>query len=233
MQLFKNAVPVWSIPAGEVSDQYRVFQTAFTLPRELKRAVFLDIAADSTFDIRINGKRCAGQQLADFPADRTVSRLDISDLVSAGENIIGIVVHYMGVRFLTYRPGEAFLCAEIHDGENIFAATDPSWKCAVSPDMQSGLNCKLTSQLGFVFCKDARKSVNWGSKLCDTANWQNAVEVAGSSSWQFNLRSVPQLAEQVRPAVKFCQMGYLKREKEEETFAISAFRDFLAPRRPK
>ena len=55
MQLFKNAVPVWSIPAGEVSDQYRVFQTAFTLPSESGKTVFLDIAADSTFDIRING----------------------------------------------------------------------------------------------------------------------------------------------------------------------------------
>ncbi len=232
MRLFSCAVPVWSCAAGEISDQYRLFRKRFTLP-ENPGKVTLDIAADSTFMVMVNGSRLPIQQLADFPGDRTVSRCDITPLVKAGENIISVEVHYIGERFLTYRAGEAFICAEISCGDTVIAATDESWKCAVSPDMQSGLNCKLTGQLGFVFCQDARKIVPYETVDFDDSSWAAAVKVAGAEKWVYNLRQIPQLDELPYADAVICQMGYLQRKAECATFAETAFRDYLSPRRPR
>ena len=232
MLCFSQAIPVWSCAKGEVSDQYRLFRKKFVLPENFGK-VTLDIAADSTFLVLVNGTRLKIQQLADFPADRTVSSCDISELVNAGENIIAVEVHYIGATFLTYRAGEAFLCAEIRCGNSVVAATDESWKCCVSPDMQSGLNCKLTTQLGFVFCQDARKAVPFGSADFDDSAWANAVKVSDAENWHFSPRMIPQLDELPHPESVICQMGYLRREKELATFAETAFRDYLAPRRPR
>ena len=232
MQLFSRAVPVWNISKDEVSDQYRVFRKKFTVDADCGQ-VFLDIAADTTFCVMINGVRLPIQQLAGFRGDISVSRHDITPLLDAGENIIACEVHFVGANFFTCFAGTAFLCAEIHDGKNVFAATDETWKCAVSPDMQSGLNCSVSPQLGFVFCKDARKSVPWEQLYFDDSAWQEAVKVDGCEQWKMSLRSVPQLAE-LPGADEECvhQMGYVLRRKEEETFAATAFKDFLSPCRP-
>ncbi len=232
MQLFTQAVPVWSCAAGEISDQYRLFRKKFTVPAKAGR-IRLDIAADSTFMVMVNGSRLPIQQLADFPGDRTVSRWDITPLVKTGENIISVEVHYIGERFLTYRAGEAFLCAEISSDKMVLAATDESWKWMISPDMQSGLNCKLTSQLGFVFAQDARRSIPYEKADFDDSAWAAAVKVAGAETWKFSLRQIPQLDELPYADAVICQMGYLRRKEELATFAETAFRDYLSPRRPR
>ena len=236
MFLFAKSYPVWCSNESEKSDQYRIFRKKFTLKSDGR--YFMDIAADSTYAVYINGKVVPCQQRADFPGDISGSRVEITDFVTSGENVIVAEVHYTGERFLTYRPGQAFLWLELHDGVETLLATDESWKWCIAPDYQSGLNCKLTSQLGFVFCKDARKSIDFAALDYDDSAWANAVKVAGSENWKKFLREtpylyVPQLLELPRPEAVICQMGYLKREAEDETFAKSAFRDFLSPRRAR
>ena len=236
MFLFAKSYPVWCSNESEKSDRYRIFRKKFTLKSDGR--YFMDIAADSTYVVYINGKVVPCQQRADFPGDISGSRVEITGLVSAGENIIAVEVHYNGERFLTYRPGQPFLWLELHDGVETLLATDESWKWADSPDYQSDLNCKLTSQLGFVFCRDARKSTGFAALEFDDSAWKNAVKVAGSENWKKFLREtpylyVPQLLELPPPEVTICQMGYLKREENDKTFAEMAFHDFLSPRRPR
>ena len=232
MQLFRKAVPVWSIPENEVSDQYRLFRRKFTVS-DITQPIFLDIAADTTFCVFINGNRLPIQQLADFKADITVSRYDITSLLKCGENIIACEVHFVGEDFFTCFAGTAFLCLEIHDGKHIFTATDESWKWLVSPDMHNGLNCKVSLQLGFVFCKDFRKSIPYEQIDFDDSDWQNTVKAANCGNWKMSLRKVPQLVELSLPDTQCVpQMGYLRREKEETTFALTAFHDYLTPRTP-
>ena len=177
MFLFAKSYPVWCSCESEKSDQYRIFRKKFTLKSAGK--YFLDIAADSTYVVYINGQVVPCQQTADFPKDISGSRVEISDFVCAGENVIAVEVHYTGERFLTYRPGQAFLWVEIHDAVKTLLSTDESWKWAESTDYQSGLNCKLTTQLGFVFCKDARKSIDFTALDFDDSAWQSAVKVPG------------------------------------------------------
>ena len=232
MKLFSQATPIWSCAKGEEIDQYRIFRKKFTIETTPNK-VTLDIAADSTFNVFVNGSRLPIQQLADFPKDRTVSRYDISSLLNVGENIIAIEVHYLGRRFLTYQPGEAFVCAEIYNDETIFAATNESWKVETSSDYQSNLNCLVTSQLGLVFLQDARKSIAFEAIDFDDSKWQNAVKVSNSENWQFSLRQIPQLLELPSLDADIVQMGYLKREKELTTFAETSFRDYLSSRHPR
>ena len=232
MVLFSRAVPIWMVDKNEVSDQYRIFRKKFVID-DLSDEIFIDIAADTTFCVMINSVRLPIQQAAGFRGDISVSRYNISKLLKKGENIISCEVHFAGENFFTCFAGTAFLCAEIHDGKKVFAATDSTWKCAVSPDMISGINCKVSLQLGFVFCKDASKSIGYDLPDFDDSAWQNAVKVADCADWKMSLRRVPQLTELER-VDNLCihQTGYLLRRKEEETFALTAFHDCFTPRRP-
>ena len=117
---------------SEKPDTYLVFRKNFILPSNGAVPVQLEIAADSTYEIRINGQRCPGSQLADMPFDRTCASYDISRWVRAGENLIAVEVHYIGSDFLTYRAGPAFLRAAVYAGGSLITATDPTWKWAFS-----------------------------------------------------------------------------------------------------
>ncbi|MBR7119777.1 MAG: family 78 glycoside hydrolase catalytic domain [Lentisphaeria bacterium] len=231
MQFFTRALPIWSISSGEQADQYRIFRKCFHIEK-LSGRVLLKIAADSTFAVFINNVRVQAQQLADFPGDRSVSVCDITHLVSIGSNCISAEVHYIGRDFSTYLKGAAFICAEICDEQNVFVSTDTSWKWSVSPDMISGLDQHVSVQLGEVFCCDKRKSIEYQDSSFDDSKWQNSVCVTGHENWKWSLRSVPQLVELPLPEIQcITQFGYLKRKKELDTFAETAFYDYLSPRR--
>lgn len=229
--LSKNASFIWRPVGSEAPDQYLIFRKKFILPAGLPDEILLDIAVDSTYEIRINGKRCPGSQLADMPYDRTFSVYNISGFLHPGENLIAVEVHYLGENFLTYRTGPAFLCAAIHAGDRLIAASDSSWKWTFSPEYQSGLCCRMTAQLGYVFCRDERRKVSWDEVDFDDSSWQNAVMLEDVSNWKLSPRQVPQLLELPRKEVSLVQAGYLKRTGERETFALSAFQDYLTPRR--
>lgn len=222
MKFLECAECIWDSGEESSSDQYRVFRKEFELPEYGEKRILLHIAADSTYEARVNGIRVPGQQLADMPEDRTVAVLDITEMAHPGKNEIRVEVHYIGIWFLTYRPGRAFLRAAISDGERVFAATGPDWECGVVPEMKSGLNVKLTEQLGFVFLCDKRKSA--GAEL------HPAVVLKGTENWRFSPRSVPQLAELSRPETTVVQCGYLRRARAEGSFAEQAYHDYLSPR---
>ena len=231
--LQRNAAFIWRSSKPETPDRYLIFRKKFTLPNGVAEKIQLDISADSTYEIRVNGKRCPGSQPAGMPGDCTYSSYDLSGFVHSGENIIAVEVHYIGEDFLTYRTGPAFLCAAIHAGDQLIAVTDQTWKWTVSPEMQSGLRCRLTPQLGFVFCRDERRKLPWDKLDFDDSAWENAVMLENVSGWKLSPCAVPQLAELPCPDVSLVQAGYLKRNCEEDSFALSAFHDYLSPRRPQ
>ena len=58
-------------------DSYYVFEKRFTV--NIIDDPVLEIAADSTFELFINGKLVPIQQLADFPDSRTFSQINIAE----------------------------------------------------------------------------------------------------------------------------------------------------------
>ena len=229
----EHSAAIWRSRGEERPDRYVIFRKKFELPPDFSRPVRCDIAADSSFELRINGVRVPAAQAADFPEDRSCSSLDVSALVRPGANVIAVEVHYLGDDFLTRRRGTAFLRAAVYDEKRVYAATGSDWKWSFSPDMISGAECKLTKQLGYVFCCDARRTLPWGDADLDDSAWKNAVVLEHAEKWRFSPRDVPQLRELPPPEVKLVQTGYLKRLREEASFARTAYRDYLSPRSPR
>ncbi len=221
-----QALYIWTASFDAGSDNYRLFRKEFELKD--KSAAILEIAADTTFTVYINGKRCPVSQLADFPAEPTFSAFDATDFLVSGKNVIAVEVHYVGADFLTCQTGTPFLRCLLYSAEGVIVKSDESWKCADSAAYSSGMRCKVTNQLGFVFQYDAGKAVPYQSPGFDDSSWRNARAYTGGLPWkQMTLRKIPQLQEQPRPDVAIAQCGYLFREKEYGTFAESCFHDYL------
>ena len=77
----EHSAAIWRSRSEERQDQYVIFRKKFELPPDFSRPVRCDIAADSSFELRINGGRVPAAQVADFPEDRSYSSPDVSDFV--------------------------------------------------------------------------------------------------------------------------------------------------------
>ena len=208
----EKALPVWG---GDISaDSYRIFRHDFNWNGTGE--VSLEISADSTFEIAVNGHTLPIQQLADYPDERTFSTADITALLRPGGNRIAVLVHHIGDDFLTYQRGIPYLQAVIYTGKKLLSATGPDWQFSSETPYRSGSCCKLTVQLGFVFEYDAAVS---------PAEWKTVriVHPAGS----LKPRKVPQLEELPRRNSTIRQCGVLKREAELGSFAETCSEDYL------
>ena len=212
MYQIENSQAVWGGDAA--ADSYRIFRHGFQWDGNGK--IRLEISADSTFEVLINGSVLPIQQVADFPGDRTFSSLDVTGYLHPGTNEIIVSVHFIGEDFLTYRVGVPYLQTVVCSGEKILSATGPGWEYSSDTPYRSGLKCKVTNQLGFVFEYDAGKI---------PGTWQpvQTVHPAGT----LHPRSVPQLLELPRPQPALVQFGVLKRAGEKSTFAETCSEDYL------
>ena len=225
-----NAAYIWNPATQTGKDSYWDFRKTFLWNGT--GSAELQIAADSTYCVWINGVRCPIAQVADMPGDWTYSVYDITRLLRPGKNLIAVEVHFIGEAFLTYRPGTPFLRAAVIGGAGgVIVATDDTWRTRESIVYQSGLCTKVSGQLGYVFSYDARKDDGWKNGAdYDDSVWQNAVIVPGTADWKMSIRAVPQLLELARPDVLIAQKGILHRTKEHGTFADSCMFDAMFPK---
>ncbi len=225
----KQADCIWTKTFEEGIDLYRIFRKEFLYTSSAAPAV-LEAAADSTFTVWINGRRCPMSNLMDMPQTPVISALDVTEFLVPGANTIAVEVHYIGANFLTYRKGTPFLRCELTAGDDVPVKTDSSWKCAESPEYLSGLCCQVSSQLGYVYQFDARQSTAWKETGFDDSAWQNVQVYQGELPWkEMNLRKVPYLLELPRTDMKIIQRGYLCRTQERSTFAETCSGDYMMP----
>ncbi len=199
-------------------DCYRYFRRSYHW--DGKKNTEIRIAADSTFALYVNGARCPIAQTADFPGDRTYSEYDVTRLLRPGKNIFAVEVHYIGENFLTYRLGQPFLYFAV-SGEAEDAAV---WKTAPGKPWSNGLCQKVSRQLGYTFCYDARLEENWKDAEFDDSGWEDAASVPAEP---VSPRRVPQLMELPVPEPELVQHGTLLRQKELDTPAAACNGDFL------
>lgn len=217
--IFSDAAnPIWDNTCEK--DSWRIFASSFHWDSTTE--TFLEISAESTFEVLLNGYRIPVQQLSDFPDDRTFSSVKIDSFLSVGENHIRIIVHWNGENFSTSMAGMPYLWCIIHCGEHIFTQTDSRWKTSNARMYHSGLRCRVTPQLGFVYEYDAR--------LEEDFVWKPAVELDRNIVMpQLRKRTVAQLIEKGPISAAIVQVGALWREKEFETFAQSCTNDWMRP----
>ncbi len=219
MSITHDAYPIWD--HTREPDSWRIFRKSFEWDRT--PGTVLEISAESTFDIQLNGRRVPIQQLSDFPESRTFSRVKADGFLKKGKNRITVAVHWNGESFGTSKPGTPYLIAAVRAGKRLFCTTDSSWKCADAVMFRSGLRCKVTCQLGFAYCYDANREKD--------LKWKTARQLDGSGIRQeMHLRPVPPLNELEPPPVELVQCGILRRTAGTGTFARRCMTDFLAPK---
>ncbi len=217
MNFLDKASAIWY--AKVEADSYRCFRHRFNWDGKGKAK--LEIAVDSTFSCEINGRTLPLQQLADYPDEPTFSSFEITDYLRNGENQILLCVHYIGENFHTYQIGTPFLQAVVYAGGELLTCTGQDWEAADNSAYASGLRCKVSSQLGFVFHYDAaaEKKLLWGKP--------DLVRTLGV----LRQRAVPQLLELPLPKTTLFNFGILQRSGEKETVAATCMSDFFAPLR--
>lgn len=211
-------------------NQYACFRRTFDLQNMPSHAE-ITISADTDFILWVNGCQAGRGQFPDYASEKTYSVFDISEFISAGTNTVAVMVCYCGENFSTMMRGAPGLSVRIKAGSEEII-TDEKWKCRKHPAFRSGRIEKVTGQLGFVFCFDARRDdEQWIMPEYDDTAWKNAVAAAKTVNGRERTmmpRPILHLNVSPRADFKVVRQGFVMREKEHETFALTCKHDRVA-----
>lgn len=148
---------IW-VSQGEKPDQYGEFYDSFSCG---SGTAMLRISVDSNYAVWINGAFVYAGQYPDFPHYKIYDDIDVSSFCREGMNHLAIQVWYYGEGNMSYYPGRAALRYEIHQMEQLIAASDEKTLSRQSPCYETGLQKKITHQLGFSFRYDLNGEDEW------------------------------------------------------------------------
>ena len=141
-------------------DIYCDFYDRFSYTVEDGR-VLVRISADSNYALYINGRLADSGQYADFPHYKVYDELDITPLLSEGENHFAVIVWHYGETNSCYYPGVAALLYEVVGERGALLLSGEGTFCRESHEYQSGLCKKISHQLGFSYHYDATGDDGW------------------------------------------------------------------------
>lgn len=165
---------IWH-PDGEGINQYVDFVREFDLP-SLPEAATLRIAADSNYQLWVNGVPIPGRQFPCYPHDRVFNSCDIARHLRPGSNRIAVLAYFRGQDSFEYRLGRAGLLVDFDAGASRLAS-DGNWFCRLDPEFRGGLMPRTSGQMGFSVECDARRSDTWMTDAPLDAGWIKAVEL--------------------------------------------------------
>lgn len=209
---------IWIPRAGHEVNQYLEFQHEFTL--DTVAGAELCLAADTNFVATLNG-RCVGTgQFSDFPDEKSFSRMDVTDAVVSGQNVLSVLVHYCGADNFSYIIGHPGLWFRLHCGEEV-AVSSENTLCRISSAYRQGDMPRLTLMMGFAFEYDARKL---------DAAWI-PTEIVSEIGIPVE-RPLPMLMLKQRATSRIMSQGLMNRTEDEgATVAEYMQHDFLSCRR--
>lgn len=158
MTVFEKSKWIWHAD-GETEDSYVEFKDTFTYE---SGRVTVRLSCDTDYTLFINGSYAASGQYGDFEHYKIYDTLDVTELVTEGENTVEITVYHCGVSTSRYRPASAGLIYEIECDGKTLAYSREDTPSRVSPSYVSGRKLFVSSQLGFSFSFDATKDTSGG-----------------------------------------------------------------------
>ena len=216
---------IWLPETQNDSDVYGIFRKEFFLSGNPASPVFIHIAADSKFELWINGVHCPAEQYPDLPPERTVSTCDITSLLRPGKNLVAARIYHIGEKFSTYCPGEAGFAAAVTSGETLLLTTDASWKCSQDRSYKQNARILVSTQLAYTFEYNAETADNsLTDPEDDLTGWQSAAE--SESVFNFIPRPVPQLKISAPPQVTLKNHGFIRRSGTYQSPAQDCMHDF-------
>lgn len=209
---------IWLDPKTEAVNRYVCFRRDFSLPQRPNRARLL-IAADSDYQVFINGVEIYGRQFSDYPHFRSVDAYEVGPALRRGRNCLAVLAYFRGLDFHEYRKGHPGLICQLEAGA-IRLVSDGDWRCRLSPAYRSGETQQVTLQLGFTVLYDASREDGWTApKYRCGREWRAAVELAGPTDgyWrQLTPRVLPQMRRLPFQAGRPIALGPLIRPREAE-----------------
>lgn len=177
LSILNQQAPFWiwlsSVPAAP--NQYVEFRHEFDLKEPAVEASLL-ICADTNYAVWVNERFIDTGQYQDYPDHRVSDTVDIGTALRPGRNVICILVHYQGQSASMYFRGEPGLIYLLDcDGQYIGSGADTLMR--LSPAYLSGPMPRVTGQLGFTFCYDARREDRWRTPgYVPGDDWNKATE---------------------------------------------------------
>lgn len=119
------------------------------------------LSCDSDYVLYINGEAVASNQYGDYEHFKSYDTIDITPYVKAGVNTFAVRVWYFGENSQRYATAKAGLIFEIVNGDKYLLISDEKMQGRKSRAYVSGMDKKITYQLGFSFYYDANKEDEW------------------------------------------------------------------------
>lgn len=180
--------------------QTRLFRRAFTLGAAPSRAV-LSVYAESIYQLWVNGQYISRGPTFHHPTRLPFDSYDVTPMLSAGKNVIAVLVHTPGQALHNGVPsGEPGLVAELdcdmHDGQILQLAGDAAWRCTDRTGWDSS-SPKRNWAIGLTESFEvAAAPANWQAVGFDDSQWPAATEHRPATSVpgaEYLAREVPPL----------------------------------------
>ena len=153
MSALENAKWIW-YTENATPDSYGEFSDRLVFGGG---SAVMRISCDSDYTLFVNGGYAASGQYGDFEHYKIYDEVEITDLLTEGENEILFLVHYFGADSSRYRVGTAGLIYEAEAAGRILLQSSEATLSRQSPTYVSGNMRRITEQLGFSLTYDARR----------------------------------------------------------------------------
>lgn len=185
-------------------NSYAYFRKAFSAAGELT----VDIAADNTYELYVDGKFV---DRGTAPADTAYKTFDTYRLsVSSGRHVVALLVHHLGQVCATAMRSRPGLFVEISAPDGTCVPSDSTWKALPAVGYQQHLPVMM-SHFGFYEVLDYEKApLNWPSPDFDDSAWLAAEVIgpAGTPEWpRLVPRDIPPLETRIVGAANVIARG--------------------------
>ncbi|SFA79550.1 Alpha-L-rhamnosidase N-terminal domain-containing protein [Cohnella sp. OV330] len=187
----------------ELLNRHMLVRRVFTLGADecAGKRMWLDISADDYFKLYLNGAFVAQGPAQGYAFHYPYMRLDVTQWLRPGDNVIAVHVYYQGLINRAYNSGDLRqgMIAELFADDRLLLASDDTWKYAVARQYGDGTAETVGYRTQFLEHIDSRlEERGWREKAYDDNAWK-ACHAAEDDDHLLALQSTPPLAVYWRP----------------------------------
>ncbi len=228
---------IWGGAEESPRNEWRCFRGSFVCPDKFSSGeeATLRIAADSRYEVFVNGKWVGRGPVRYFPADLFYDSYSIGHLLRRGErNSIAVLVIHYGISNFYYLRGRGGLLAQIDavavGGQTVIEATGNHWTTSLHSGQDPAVS-RMSCQQGFAERIDGRLyQEDWMEAEFDDSGWDRSFVIgeAGMEPWtNLQPRDIPYLAEEFVQPVSVLSLNRV------QPYRLTAFLDNYTLMKPQ
>lgn len=182
----------------ELLNRHMLVRRVFSLRADecVGKRMWLDISADDYFKLILNGAFVAQGPAQGYAFHYPYLRLDVTEWVRPGENVIAVQVYYQGLINRAYNSGDLRqgMIAELFADDQLLLASDDTWKYTVARQYGDGFAETVGYRTQFLEHIDSRlEDRGWREPAYDDSAWQTC-QPAKDDDHHLVLQLTPPLA---------------------------------------